>query len=131
MTAHRLGRRREVSRTRLGRGADCVAHADVEWQYADGPWRPILLEPGTGHSRSRCIRNEPYIRANGTLSLMSRPDPKFVLEAEERLRVFNASQPASLTTAEREQLARLSSDLERVWHDPRADGSLRNKSCAR
>ena len=37
MTAHRLGRKREVSRARLGRGADCVAYADVEWQNADGP----------------------------------------------------------------------------------------------
>jgi len=48
-------------------------------------------------------------------------------EAEERLCDFNASQPASLTAAEREQLARLSSDLERVWHDPRADGSLKKQ----
>jgi DNA invertase Pin-like site-specific DNA recombinase len=48
-------------------------------------------------------------------------------EAEGRLHAFDASQPASLTAAEREQLASLSSDLERVWRDPRADGSLKKQ----
>ncbi len=48
-------------------------------------------------------------------------------ENQQRLSEFNASQPMSLTAAEHEQLTRLSSDLERVWRDPRANGAIKKQ----
>ena len=48
-------------------------------------------------------------------------------ESQQRLREFDTSQLAILTAAEHEQLARLASDLERVWRDPHADGVLKKQ----
>jgi hypothetical protein len=48
-------------------------------------------------------------------------------EAEQRLAEFDAAQPASPSAAEREQLTQLAANLDRVWHDPRADGVLKKQ----
>jgi len=50
-----------------------------------------------------------------------------VHEAEQRLAEFDAAQPTSLRAAEREQLERLSADLDRVWYDERTDGVLKKQ----
>lgn len=48
-------------------------------------------------------------------------------EAEQRLAEFDAAEPPSLTAAEREQLKRLSADLDRAWHNGRTDGVLKKQ----
>jgi len=50
-----------------------------------------------------------------------------VHEAEQRLVEFDAAQPSSLSAAEREQLERLSADLDRVWYHERADSVLKKQ----
>jgi DNA invertase Pin-like site-specific DNA recombinase len=50
-----------------------------------------------------------------------------VHEAQRRLDEFDAAQPSPLSGAERAQLEQLSTDLDRVWNDARADGVLRKQ----
>jgi DNA invertase Pin-like site-specific DNA recombinase len=104
LAAHR-SRQRGVLEDRLSAAREAEARAAREYKTTD----------------------ETYLEVRRKLAAEWDVTLQKLHEAEQRLVEFDAAQPASLTAAEREQLERLSADLDRVWYDERTDGVLKKQ----
>jgi hypothetical protein len=71
--------------------------------------------------------DETYLEVRGKLAAEWDAALQKLHEAQQRLAEFDLTGPSLVTAAEREQLAQLGSDLNRVWHDERADGALKKQ----
>jgi len=87
----------------------------------------VAREAEARASREYKTTDETYLEVRRKLAAEWDAALQKVHEAEQRLVEFDASQPASLTAAEREQLERLSADLDRVWCDERTDNVLKKQ----
>jgi DNA invertase Pin-like site-specific DNA recombinase len=84
-------------------------------------------EAETRAAREYKLTDETYLEVRRKLAAEWDAALQKLHEAEQRLVEFDAAQPASLSAAERQQLERLSADLDRVWHDGRTDGVLKKQ----
>lgn len=71
--------------------------------------------------------DESYTTVRGRLAQDWDKCLQTVAMEERRLAEFDAQQPTPLTTAQWEQLQRLSDNLEQVWFDPKTDSTLKKQ----